>query len=212
MNSIRTLQPILSSACKLLPLLFIGIFNVGASTVINFPWFSSKHYSFDFENLGSMTTPFSETVDDLTVYYSSISPGGFQVIPVDLEQVLFSVNNTHHLEIRFSERIYGISVGFMAYGSGIIDFQTFDGDVPRISGSADLSGPTEEHITLMPVCVCPNFFDRFVLTSTSPDSLAVTGVYVAHYTPDSGSSFLMFSFGFIGVVSSRHFSRRRRDL
>ena len=185
-------------------LMSFGALRLSASGVHSMPDISTDFYSLDFAALEGESTPFSEVVGNLVVTYASPPAEAFGVQRLNGVSALVGMPGSHTLEIQLSERMYGFTLDFLALGSGRFQVETFDGIVSKGVDSLDHGGDLETQLTRIPVCVCPNYFDRLVLSETSDQPFAIKRIGLVHYTPDSGSSLGLFSLGIIALLFTRN--------
>jgi hypothetical protein len=179
-----------------------------ASEVIPDPLFTFYRLDFTAFPVG-LSTPFSETVGDLQVNYLGLD-GTFTLVDASSissiptpTPVLLGDPGVHQLDISFSKPMFGIAFDYVTLGMGPISIQFFDGGTLVDTQVNDPGDYPEGSFSRLPVCICPNFFDRVLISDESDPSFAVRQVFVLHNTPDSGSSLSFLAVGLCAIGALR---------
>jgi hypothetical protein len=182
------------------------------------PAWASYVFNFAAFPLGQ-ETGFSETVGDLTITYTSPNdPSAFKTInsgdipaTPSLFPLLLGANGSSVLGISFSQSVYGIAVEYVTLGPGPIQMDLMSGGfggnaVSTLSDSGTIPSGfiyPEGFLSLLPVCVCDNFFDAVKLSDFTDPSFAIRSIVVARQIPEPPTLAL---FG-IGLVTLRRSNR-----
>jgi hypothetical protein len=157
--------------------------------------------------LGTATT-FTETVDGFAVTYVANDPFAFKT--VDSEDIpvspstfpwLLGEAGSSSLGIIFSHAVFGVAIEFATLGPGPIQMDLMSGGlggsvVATLSQSGSIPGGLiypEGFLSLLPTCICPNYFDAVRLTDSSDPSFAIRRIFVAK-TPEP-ATLAMFGVG-----------------
>jgi hypothetical protein len=190
------------SICKYAVALMIAcilaVSSAFASEVSYFPGYAQ--YVFDFGAFPpGRTTPFSETVGNLTISYTAPDdPSAFRTadsagIPASRSLPwLLGRPGSSILEFTLSRPVFGVAVEYLTLGPGPIRMDLRSGGlggsiIRTRSDSGDAPSGLiypEGFISLLPVCVCPNDFDAVRLSDSTDPSFAIRRVYVAENVPE----------------------------
>jgi hypothetical protein len=194
---------------------------VTASTLTHFPGWTS--YDVDFSAFPVATpTPFSETIGDLNVVYTA-PDDPFAFATVNSQDIpaspwpfplLLGGAGSLTLGIRFTEPVFGILAEFVTVGPGPIQMDLLSGGLSGIVvGSRSESGVIppgliypEGFISMLPVCICPNYFDAVRLSSDS--RFAIRRMLVTQSLPEP-TTLAMFSIGLV-LLAALRFARLQR--
>lgn len=192
-----------------------------ASTLTHFPGWTLYDVDFSAFPVGT-PTPFSETIGDLNIVYTAPNdPFAFatvnsQDIPASSWPfpLLLGGASSLTLGIRFTEPVFGILVEFVTLGPGPIQMDLLSGGLSgTVVGSRSESGVIppgmiypEGFISMLPVCICTNYFDAVRLSSDS--RFATRRMLVAQSVPEP-ATLAMFSIGLVLLVALR-FARLQR--
>lgn len=167
-----------------------------------------ESYTLDFTALAGMVTPLSEQVGGLTFSYSSPTAAGFRVSGPSSAPVLLGAPGEHALKIEFSQQMFGYVAELQAMGEGTISVSTFNNGVPVWTRSVEHASDQDMIISLVPVCVCPNYFDSLVIAESGDQSFGLKKLHLVHSAPDSGSTVLLLAAGFLGIALVRSLGGR----
>lgn len=178
------------SLCKYLGLPMIACFLAApsalASEISYFPGYTV--YAVDFGAFSAgITTPFSETVGDLTItYIAPNDPSAFRTVdstslPVtpSLSPWLLGREGSSTLEVTLSRPVYGAAVEYLTLGPGPIQMDFMSGGLGgSIIRTRSESAPAG-FIGFVPVCICPNDFDAVRLSHLTDPSFAIGRILLA---------------------------------
>jgi hypothetical protein len=181
-------------------------------------------YEFDFTAfpLGT-TTEFSETVGGLTITYSAPNdPFAFRTvdsgdIPATSSPFpwLLGDAGSSVLEISLSHPVFGIGVEFLTLGGGpiLMDLLSDGLDGTLVGGIGAVGGTPpgliypEGFASLLPVCVCANYFDAVRLSDLTDPSFAVHRIVVARRVPEP-PMFAILGIGLVALMTVRRSKRQ----
>jgi hypothetical protein len=170
-----------------------------------FPNFSEYVIDFSAFPLGT-TTPFSETVGSLTIFYSAPNdPGAFRTVEASPSPFpwLQGKEGSSALGLTLSRPAFGVGVEYLTLGPGPIRMDLMSGGLAGSIVRTQSASGGQGFISFLPVCICPNDFDAILLSDLTDPSFAVQKMYIVQSGIDvpEPSALALLAVGLVMLVA-----------